>query len=262
MTSMPHTTLHQIPKEASTILVVAHPDDEILWFSSILTKIDAIIICFGNQKNDPDMSARRLAAINQIPLPNVIYLRLTEAGQPKEIDWNNSTQENLLFHNQETKTQFLLNDKTLLDQLSPLLNKATNIYTHNPWGEYGHHEHIQVHAVVKKLQRAFHYTIHFNNYVSARTRQLASTIGKKQEFDTCYNLKTNRPLYKTISTIYKRNQVWTWYQEYVLPLHDTYFSVNEAKNRYTTMQKQKLKMICVKSDCLKQFLLLRRHVVV
>lgn len=259
---MLRTSLHQTPKEAATILVVAHPDDEILWFSSILTKVDAIIICFGNPKNDPDMSARRLTAIGQITLPNIIYLNLTEAGQPKEIDWDNSSRENLLFHNQETKTQFLLNDRILLDQLSPLLNKASNIYTHNPWGEYGHHEHIQVHSVIKTLQRNFHYTVHFNNYVSARTRQLASTISKTQEFDTCYNLKTNRSLYKKISAIYKRNQVWTWYQEYALPLHDTYFSANDTKNRYTTMHKQKLKMICVKSDCLKQFLLLRRYIVV
>lgn len=251
-----------MPKKAATILIVAHPDDEILWFSSILTKVDIIIICFGNQTNDPDMSARRLTAVSQIPLPNIIYLHLTEAGSPREIDWNNSSQENLIFNKEEIKTQFLLNNDILLEQLSPLLNQAIDVYTHNPWGEYGHHEHIQVHSAIKILQRHLHFTMHFDNYISARTQRLAVTIAETQKFNTCYNLVTNRSLYKKISAIYKQNQVWTWYQGYMLPLYDTYFSVSNGQNRYTTMRKQKLKMICVRSDCLKQFLLLRRSVVV
>ena len=36
-----------------SILVVAHPDDEILWFSSIADKIHAIVICFMDYRFDP-----------------------------------------------------------------------------------------------------------------------------------------------------------------------------------------------------------------
>jgi len=30
----------------SSILVVAHPDDEVLWFSSVLERVQETIICF------------------------------------------------------------------------------------------------------------------------------------------------------------------------------------------------------------------------
>jgi len=33
---------------SSAILVVAHPDDEILWFSSVVDKVDEILFCFGD----------------------------------------------------------------------------------------------------------------------------------------------------------------------------------------------------------------------
>ena len=35
----------------NSVLVVAHPDDEILWFSSIIKDVDKIIIVFNETKN-------------------------------------------------------------------------------------------------------------------------------------------------------------------------------------------------------------------
>ena len=32
-----------------SILIVAHPDDEVLWASSVLNSVNKIIICFSNQ---------------------------------------------------------------------------------------------------------------------------------------------------------------------------------------------------------------------
>ena len=33
------------------IIIVAHPDDEILFFSSLLKTVDKIVVCFGPSKN-------------------------------------------------------------------------------------------------------------------------------------------------------------------------------------------------------------------
>ena len=35
----------------NSTLVVAHPDDEILWFGSIVNKCKKVIICFGPSNN-------------------------------------------------------------------------------------------------------------------------------------------------------------------------------------------------------------------
>jgi len=29
------------------ILIVAHPDDEVLWFSSLLCRVEKVVICFS-----------------------------------------------------------------------------------------------------------------------------------------------------------------------------------------------------------------------
>ncbi len=40
----------------------------------------------------------------------------------------------------------------LKNHLKKKLMGYVNIFTHNPWGEYGSEEHIQVYKVVKELQ--------------------------------------------------------------------------------------------------------------
>ena len=37
-----------------SILVVAHPDDEILWFSSILASVDHVILCYLGELVNPE----------------------------------------------------------------------------------------------------------------------------------------------------------------------------------------------------------------
>ena len=52
---------------AKSILVVAHPDDEVLWFSSILDKVDRIIICFLECESNSQWTIGRKKKLNGTP---------------------------------------------------------------------------------------------------------------------------------------------------------------------------------------------------
>ena len=50
------------------ILIVAHPDDEVLFFSSILKNVDKIIVCFGRSSDQVITKGRELLQ-EHYPLP-------------------------------------------------------------------------------------------------------------------------------------------------------------------------------------------------
>ena len=48
------------------ILIVAHPDDECLFASSILHSISILIICFSDIPKEEDISFKRFNSVNYI----------------------------------------------------------------------------------------------------------------------------------------------------------------------------------------------------
>src|SRR5262245_2834597 len=69
-------------------LVVAHPDDEILWFSSILRRATNVIVCFLDVPERSDWTAGRRRTAQAYPLPTASFLGLTESVVLVGADWN------------------------------------------------------------------------------------------------------------------------------------------------------------------------------
>ncbi|MBN9052258.1 MAG: hypothetical protein J0H80_00430 [Rhizobiales bacterium] len=69
------------------IVVVAHPDDEILWASSLLACAKKIIMCYGDSPESAQVSAGRRALLRQFPLKSVVSLDITEARVYQMADW-------------------------------------------------------------------------------------------------------------------------------------------------------------------------------
>ncbi|MCA9476132.1 MAG: hypothetical protein KC563_10075, partial [Nitrospira sp.] len=61
---------------------------------------------------------------------------------------------------QHYENNFLLLRKKLTD----ILGGYQNVVTHNPWGEYGHEEHVQVYRAVKDLQASIGFNLWISNY--------------------------------------------------------------------------------------------------
>jgi len=71
------------------VLVVAHPDDEVLWFSSVLREVKGTILCFLGARDRPEWREQRERCISEYPVGNVSFLGLEQAGVFNGADWRN-----------------------------------------------------------------------------------------------------------------------------------------------------------------------------
>jgi len=114
------------------ILIVSHPDDEILWFNP--EDYDKIIVVFSGREDRPSFKALREKAIENHPL-KVVCWGLTESNF-----WRDNTK---YAEHQRNYEEICRRVKDLCAK-NPLLE----IDTHNANGEYGHADHILVHNAV------------------------------------------------------------------------------------------------------------------
>ena len=202
-------------------LIVAHPDDEVLWFSSILDKVDEVVICFLECRSKSRLSLGRKNSLERHPLGNICSLAIEES-EAKSANWENPKQSR--FGIAMTRKSHLLkrrynrkyekNYYELRKGLEGKLSGYDNVFTHNPWGEYGNAEHIQIYRVLKELQREKGFDLWFSNYCSPLSFKLM--LDNISGFDSEYlTLKTNKAMAEEIKGLYEKNGCWTWYSDWV-----------------------------------------------
>jgi len=200
----------------SSTIVAAHPDDENLWFSSILAKVDQVVLCFLAVPSNPVWTEGRRRSLASYPLANVACLELTESEVFWGVDWHCPIETEYGVRITDRR----LSDKTYIGNFDILKNKLRaqlqgyrNVFTHNPWGEYGHVEHIQVYRAVKALQREMGFNLWFSNYASNKSAGMMTTVLAGGELHSV-TLQTDKGLAGRIADIYKANDCWTWYDDY------------------------------------------------
>jgi len=198
-------------------LVVAHPDDEILWFGSIGSLVDRIIVCFLHDPAQPDLSEARIRALEQHPWADRIHcLALTETTAFGRADWPypKLSRSGLVIRGPRPVARVYREcAEDLEEALAPQLVGAGNIFTHNPWGEYGHEEHVMVHRVASALARDVGAAIWYNNYVSAWSEALS----RRYLFDPAgamFERDVDTAAMRSIADIYRANGAWTWFDDY------------------------------------------------
>lgn len=106
-------------------LIVAHPDDEILWFDP--EKYEKIIIVFGDFGDGRSGDGRR-NSLKEHPLKDkIIHLNYKESNH-----WRDESKKEEHRQNYLRLCQYL---KTIT---------TDEVETHNAYGEYGHLDHILV----------------------------------------------------------------------------------------------------------------------
>lgn len=111
------------------VLIVAHPDDEILWFAA--EEFDRIVICFGGRPDKPEQGERRRLAISKHPLRDrITFLDMLESGFTPNGD-------------AVSQARHAENYTRLCAFLADL--QADEVTTHNALGEYRHWDHILIH---------------------------------------------------------------------------------------------------------------------
>jgi hypothetical protein len=196
----------------SSILVVAHPDDEVLWFSSILRQVGKVIIAFKDYDAVPDLGRKRAAALAELPYANLVCLGIAEAGSLKRANWDDpvATEYGLALDAPvETRRQYERNFATLRTALATELSSATDVFTHNPWGEYGHEDHVQVYRAVEALRAALGFRMWTSSYCAARASTLASRY-RAVDRPPAKRLPVDQAYAKQVAEIYQRHGCWTW----------------------------------------------------
>lgn len=199
-----------------SILIVAHPDDDILWLSSVIDKVEQIVFCFNGDPSNPDLGVARKKTIAEYPLQNVSTLDIDEPQSFNKANWRKpvTTEYGLKLSGcQESDARYKATYEKLLHRVRHLVADRTNVFTHNPWGEYGHEDHVLVYQVLKTLQMEFHYTLWFSNYCSNHSVTLMNRYisGFYPDYEC---LPANPALAHRIADVFKKNGCWTWYEDY------------------------------------------------
>ncbi|HTQ70587.1 MAG TPA: PIG-L family deacetylase [Acidocella sp.] len=208
------------------VLVAAHPDDEILWLSSAMAQADPVVLCYGAPFGKPEKAAARARAVAALKLPKLVNLAIPESGVRLLVDWANPvlTPTGMAIADPAAQARYDANFFTLVERLRPILAGADEVYTHNPWGEYGHPDHIQVHRAVAALQPELGFTIWFSNYVAPLTWALARNLGAAPLWAAKRLAVPDIRLARRLRGVYLRHRVWTWSLFHSWPAVETLYA--------------------------------------
>ncbi|MFP4147122.1 MAG: hypothetical protein ACLFSI_05340 [Halorhodospira sp.] len=207
---------------ADCVLVMAHPDDEALWASAVLQQARRIVLCFGDVPGQESLSAGRRAAMADWPLSGVEHLALPESGAFASAGWPLPKDTEAGVAVRRGAEAYAANFQRLLAALRERLRDAASVVTHNPWGEYGHEEHIQVFAAVAALQEELGFTVYVTGYCSNQTvllmqRHLARLGPPTPPLPT----DTERAV--QLRDHYRRHGCWTWAADYQWPAYECFY---------------------------------------
>jgi LmbE family N-acetylglucosaminyl deacetylase len=225
---LPKDELQTMPRTAQppegAILVMAHPDDEALWASALLSRAARVVLVFEDIDSFPAWAEGRRRSLAEFPLPNVTSLRFREAEVLNGAAWPNpaETPYGLAVRPRPgtfrgfSARRYQEAFPKLVEALRPLLAEAPAVVTHNPWGEYGHEDHVQVFRAVERLRRELGFALWVTGYVSDKSyafmlRHLAKLDCSAPE------LPTDPELGARLRDIYIRHGCWTWFDDYVWP---------------------------------------------
>ena len=213
-------------------IVLAHPDDEVIFASSILKTAKKIIICFGESANEPNISRSRKTLYEKYPLRNISFLKIKESPRWQKMSYlpllNPLETEYGINKGSSFEDKYKENFYKIYEALDSQLKNETTIVTHNPWGEYGHPEHIQVHRCICKLAAKFKFKVYVTGYGSGLSSELMyKTNHKISNFALIKNVE--KSFFNKLKELYIYSGCWTWDTNYEPPSIEIFYLLNDYK---------------------------------
>ncbi len=221
----------------NSVIIAAHPDDEILWFSSIMENVGKIIIVFQDFWADPEIGQKRAAAVAELPHPEVRSLAIPEAGTYGCANWAKPVLSEIGMEfavearvreikrlvkmatpigamrrhtpNRSVAFNYRANYDAIYAALDKELAAGMNVFTHNPWGEYGHEDHVQVFRAVDSLRQKKGFTQWMSNYCTNRSLPLAKTYFDNKS-SSYFSHRTDKFYAEEVANVYRKHDCWTW----------------------------------------------------
>jgi hypothetical protein len=209
---------------AHASLVVAHPDDEVLWASSIAGTVAEVVICYEDCPTLPDLGEARRRAIAEYALPVVHSLGLVECGSFGRASWIWPRQTGYGLAVGELEAAYRAKYAELYQLLSQRLKDRPIVITHNPWGEYGHEDHVQVFRVIEHLQRELGFSLWVTSYVDRKSQRLMKQlIGATRAVSQPQ--QTDLALAHRVRDLCIRHGCWTWWSDYDWPKQEYFLLI-------------------------------------
>lgn len=210
----------------NAIVVVAHPDDEVLFASSILAAAKKVIICYNKAPNSSSISQGRQAAFQQFPLKNAVCLNLTESNTYQTTDWRKPVETIYGIKCGRNSDAYARNFHLLTAALDKHLSAGDLVITHNPWGEYGHEEHVQVFRAVAHIKRHSDFRLFVSGYVSDRVLSFMERNIPRLGAPSAL-LPTDKDLGARLMQHYQTHDCWTWQDGYAWPDYECFYEVSD-----------------------------------
>src|SRR5215472_5499116 len=119
-------------RNSKAAVVVAHPDDEALWLSSVVASAGRTVLCFGARSDRPKVSKGRERAVAALPLVGVVALAIPESGAGFSAA-HEPVSADIRIEEPGARTRYESNYTKLIEQLRTALAGFAEVYTHNPW---------------------------------------------------------------------------------------------------------------------------------
>lgn len=176
-------------------IVMAHPDDEVIFGWPVLRKASSILIC-SNDKNNPDRAWCRYR-----------YQALQEVGEMLKIEVKSLDYDSEFFRLNHRDGSLKAWQNEVMANLKPW---CEYIYTHNWMGEYGHFDHVLVYLTMLRADRKLITSdIHLqSDWGGFPEVPFYGNPGRK-----IMEARLDHELYESCKAIYEKYGVWTWNQE-------------------------------------------------
>jgi len=184
--------------EKITTLIIAHPDDEVIFGFGIIKQVKRIICCVSDSNsNFPKCSSWHRSWMYR-------QRALEEVGKLLGVEIIN------LNYNSMFATMPKEEIIKLSNTINNLIKDEEIVFTHNSWGEYGHPDHILVHNIIKQTGKTI-LTSNImldNNFTGFKKYQISDPEN--------YQIVTNDiELYLKCKMIYTKYKCWTWGDEII-----------------------------------------------
>lgn len=135
--------------DGRSVVVVAHGDDEVLWFEPVLANAKAIIFLGGSY------GVTRYNFLNTIYGSNGVYNKNIPKYYAFDIITDQQWTDEAV-HDRCYRDNVLYTYENMYDQVRPILQQLKSqgmrrVITHNPWGEYGHPHHKRISDVMRDM---------------------------------------------------------------------------------------------------------------